>query len=360
MKRRKFIEAALVTTASLPMSVAGAGRLYGEPGSVKPDGGTVTEKFKLPLMRAGMPATTIPTLASVSHVVESVLTSEKEARKFNRDPRAYMVARGLDGSDKTLLDDTMVVVTALAHPAVKSCLQRGDYEGLYGYLETAGLFEPRQPAHLQSELERVIGDNIEEIRKKIAVTDRALDEDQKQILLGILRDSGSAATEDDLAIVSQIASSGGVTIAGCTAVAMCLVAVGIAATVVLYVSAGVAVTVGIAVGVGISLAVAVAITVVSTNPLSVVEKGVSAPFTGKFARLDPALTRNAERAFRLAALTGDSKLQLHALKRLIREEVGAVIGAMRKTGLLQLSDEHVDASTEATALYAYKVLGLPS
>lgn len=67
-----------------------------------------------------------------------------------------------------------------------------------------------------------------------------------------------------------------------------------------------------------------------------------------------------ERTLTREVTTGDSKLQLHALKRLIREEVGAVIGAMRKTGLLQLSDEHVDASTEATTLYAYKVLGLPS
>jgi hypothetical protein len=368
MKRRKFLQASLIST-TLPLS-AGAERLYGTPGSILPNGGATGEKFILPLSRAGVPSETLRTLAAANQLLENVLTSSDEARIFSANPEHYMQSLGLDISDKTLQDDTIIMLTTLSHPDVRNSMVRGDYEAMFGYLRVAGLFEPRDPSKLQLQIEKIMQDNIEAIRAGIQQTGSApLSSDQKQLLLQILEESGVHATEDDLAIVSQVISPNGMTVMSCTAVAMCAVAVGIAATVVTYVSVAVAVTIGIMAAVSVSVVAHTAITVgggggggggcgspgvfceIQSNPFAV-------PFTGNFAKLDPVLMRNTERALRLGAVGGQRGVQVHALREMIAAEVRAVVSAMQKIGLLALDETQLSTATDAMTRYAYCTLGI--
>lgn len=368
MKRRKFLQASLISTA-LPLP-AGAERLYGTPGSILPNGGAIGEKFILPLSRAGAPSDTLRTLAATNQLLENVLTSSDEAEIFSENPKHYMQSLGLDVSDKTFQDDTIIMLTTLSHPDVRDSMASGDYGALFGYLRAAGLFEPRDPSNLQLQIKSIMQDNIEAIRAGIKQADSTpLDSEQKQLLLQVLEESGVYATEDDLAIVSQMISSNGMTVMSCTAVAMCAVAVGIAATVVTYVSVAVAVTIAIMAAVSVSVAAHMAVTVggggggsggcgdpgvfcqIQSNPFAV-------PFTGNFAKLDPALMRNTERALRLAAVGGHHGVKVHALREMIAEEVKAVVRAMQQIGLLALDKAQLSTATDAMTRYAYRTLGI--
>lgn len=365
MKRRKFIQATLVgATAPIVGSAGAGGRLYGEPGSLegRASASMNGRKFALPLSKAGLPAETWAALGSISQVVENVLTSREQASAFFASPAEYLGRHGLSASDKTLRDDSVIFLTVLSHPAVKDALRNGDYAAAFDYLKVAGLFDPREPSVLQQRIESLLRDNITEIRSAMKAGGLArLSPEQEKILLEVLRDSGVNATEDDLAIVAQMVAADDNVVAGCTAVAGCLVAVGIAATVVLYVSVVVAATVILAVGAGVSVAVAVAVTVAGQEQgTQSVQPGglVSPPFTGTFAKLDPVLLRNTERALRLGAIGGSAGLQRQAVKELIAVEVEAILTALKNTGLLPVGDAQLPGAIRATTAYAHKALGL--
>ena len=68
MKRRKFIQAALVAPAAATATASGASseRLYGTPLSIQADGGQAAAKFMLPLSQTGLPADSWAELARVA------------------------------------------------------------------------------------------------------------------------------------------------------------------------------------------------------------------------------------------------------------------------------------------------------
>lgn len=353
-KRRRFIQATLV----VPIATGVAGRLHGAPasladGTVAPSG---ADRLILPLANSGLPHSALTELARVSNLVESVLTDSSAANSFFSSPRRYFEQHGLDGSDATLLDRSVVMLVALSEPSVKDALSKRDYDKLFEYMRIAGVFERRDPSALQSRIERIISSNIHVIRDAIGAHENApLTSEQKNEFIGILKSSGAIAMEEDLAAVVQVLrGDGGVTIAACSAMAACVV--GIALLAVLYVSAAVAATIAIMAGVGISAAVMTAILVNGNEH----PRFAAAPFTGQFMKLDPAAVRNMQTSYRLSQVTQDGELQLHALRESIREEVAAVLTSLSNLSLINVSTDSLPQIIDAVTFYAYKTAGVPT
>lgn len=363
MKRRKFIKSSLVTTVALPAlagsASAGTDRLYGAPASLIPGGGS-RDKFLLPLSRAGLPHGTWGEFSSVLEVVENILTSKEESGIFFKNPISYFEKHGLDVSDKTLVDNSMILLTCLANPHVQKSMRESDYATTCQYLEAAGLFEKRDPSILAERIQSVIEENRSELLKLMGSNSARLSQEQEAMLLDVLKESDTAVTEDDLAIITQLAASGVVTPLTCTVAVACVIVAALAA----YVSVAVAVTVALMAGVTVSAAVYLAIAAKSTPPPeleafpSIAGVTPDAPFTGAMAKFDPALMRNAERAVRVSKAMNDSGLQVHMHKQLIKEEVTAFMKAMQKTGLLPIDDTHLQLASQATIAYTYRVIGI--
>lgn len=357
MKRRRFIQASLLTTA-LPVAASGE-RLYGTPASLLPNGERIADKFLLPLSQTGLPPSTWREFSSVCEVIENVLASNVESAIFFKDPKKYMAERGLDASDKTLMDDSVIMLTCLSNAGVRESFAKRDYESVLEYFRVAGLFEPRDPSVLGQKIEQLVAANAGEIRKLMGSDSVKLRPDQERILLDVLEQSGVRLTEDDFAIVSELVSNGVVSPQACSAVAACVVAVAIVAIAAAYVSVTVGATVALMAGFTVSIAIQLAVfgPRPPTHP-QLTTSSEDAPFTGALAKLDPVLMRNTERAIRMSAITGDDGLRLHVLKDLIRDEVEAFMRAMQKTELLPVDDEHLRLATKATTAYAYRVIGI--
>lgn len=360
--RRKLIQASLIAplAATLPTAAGSSfGRLHGAPASKAPlAGAAVTaEKMVLPLAESGIPAEALTDLSRVSTLVESVLTDEKAAGAFFAGPGKYFEAHGLDGTDSTLVDTSVRMLVALTEPSVKNALVRRNYPELFAYLEAAGVFEPRNPSELQARVQRLISDNLTEIRRAIDERSKTpMTRQEQSELLEILRESGALNAEDELAAVARVlnGNSGEVTIAACSAMAACVV--GIALMAALYVSVAIAATVAVLAGISISIAVMTAIFAGgSTLPQS-----FSAPFTGQFMRLDPAAIRNIQRAYKIAAVTHDGQMQLHALRGLIREEVEAVLVSLSNLQIISIDRQTMPKAVDAVAHYACRSAGIPT
>lgn len=368
MSRRKFLkEGALVLSAPL---VASAGpRLYGTPASVSPRDVADVNKLTLPLSRAGVAPALWGDLARIGTLWERVLADPMESQRFHTDPAAYMESLGLDGSDRTLADESVRMLRTMADPAVKDCLKNGDYRGLFEHLAAARVFEPHSPSALQQKIATLFEENRLELQR---VVDEYAAKVGKDDLLADLNRAGGALTQDDLAAVAQLLGNkteGAGPQPMCTAVAMCVVAVGIAATVATYVSVVVAVTVVLAVGVSITAAVQTAVTVGGGGGGGVcppeqedcfLPNVVSPPFSGIYAKLEPAMIRNLDRSVRLAALTRDGNIQIEATRALISAEVSAVLGALQDVGLLDVEKGRLPEVIDAVSDYSYKALGLPA
>ncbi len=367
MSRRKFLKESVLVLGT-PLVASAAPRLYGTPASVAPRDLADIQKLSLPLSRAGVAPELWDDLAKVGTLWERVLADGGESKRFHADPAAYLDALGLDGSDKTLADESVRMLRTMADPQVKQCLAAGDYRGLFQHLTTAGVFEPQSPSRLQEKITALFEANRAELQQ--IVDDYAAKAGQDGLLADLNR-AGGTLTQDDLTAVAQVLS-GKAEGAGpqpmCTSIAMCVVAVGIAATVATYVSVVVAVTVVLAVGVSITAAVQTAVTVSGgggggncppERENCFLPNVVSPPFNGTYAKLDPAMVRNLDRSIKLAALTRDGNVQIEATRALIGTEVAAVLGALRDVGLLQVQTERFGEVVDAVSTYSYKALGLP-
>ena len=365
MKRRNFLkDTALLLGA--PVAVASTGRLYGAPASIQPRDISDLDKFKLPLSRAAVPVQLWDNLAKIGKLWENVLTNDVEGMAFHDDPRIYFDSIGLDSSDRVLINESVVMLRAMADPELKNSLAAGNYEVTFSKLIEAGVLDSREPSALQSKIENVLEANIEELRASIATLKPTLNPAQQQALLSSLSESGLTITDEDLASLSQVISqhlrdgSGHTT---CSPVGVCLVnvLVGIAVAVVAYISVVVAATVGILAGAWISLAVQVAVGAGGgpCGPHGLpCPSPFSSPFKGNYLKLDPNLVRNTDRAIKFAMLANDSGLQMHATRTAIEYEVKAIFSAMKNVKLITISDESFDKIIEAVTRYSWKSLGI--
>jgi len=294
-KRRKFIQAALMT----PVAAGVAGRLHGTPASINQMSGTFGEvdKLILPLARSGVPAEVLTDIAKISSLIESVLTDEAAANAFFSSPGNYFDTYGLDGSDSTLVDPTIITLVALADPSVKSALKNKNYTLLFDHMRAAGVFEPRNPSVLQNRIQQIISENIDEIKKAINERKKnSLSHNKKTEFLAILKSSGVAATEEDVAAIAYILNgeeNGDF-------------AVGV--TVFLFVIVVVVIAVLVNVAANVNLVVDVNAVVDGDDAIS--PQKIPAPFTGQFMKLDPAAVRNIRRGYRIAEITRDGQVQL--------------------------------------------------
>ena len=363
MKRRKFLKGG-VAALGAPLAVGTAGRLYSTPASVQPRDISDLDKFKLPLSKAKVPSELWDGLSKVAKLWENVLTNPSESTAFHKDPTGYLGSIGLDASDRTLATETVVLLRAIADPAVKTALAKSDYVSVFSQLIDAGVFTSTDPSALQSHVEQIFRENIEEIQMSSAAIQPYVEQTKQRALLASIDSGDTVLSDDDIVSLSQVLVEhiGAGPQPMCTAVALCVVAVGIAATVVAYVSVVIAATVGILAAVFISAAVKTAIVVGGTNPESNrfgTDAGlVSSSFTGEFVKLDPAAMRNAERAVRLAVLTDDAGLQVYSAKQAVQLEVHAVLTAMRNVNLLPVSQDVLPNIIDVVTRYSWKCLGL--
>lgn len=127
-------------------------------------------------------------------------------------------------------------------------------------------------------------------------------------------------TEDDLLIVAEVMRSA--TISPMVLVPVLVVAV-IVALAAAYISIAVGVTVALAAAITVSIALHLAVVASGDKQRSQVNPDKRVAFDGSMARLDPDLMKNSERAIRMAKVMGDPQLEIHVMKRTIREEVSA-------------------------------------
>lgn len=336
MKRRKFIQASLVSALAAPLATASE-RLYGTPTSLANVELGSVEKFVLPLSRAGVPQGAWGALGPIHKLVESVLSGDAEARAFKRDPAKFLRSHGLDASDSVLTSETFRLLSALTDPAVKNSLRAQDHDATLGLLRAAGFFSCRQKSDLSNRISTLFQQNVELIRDAVGAGSGALSDSERAKLAQVLQESGVGATEVDLAALTQIIDTEN-SVMACTVVAICAAAV------------VVAVLVSNAVGV-VAVVWAVAATAVEI-------RGNEAQSTvGTFAKLDPNLMSDTERTIRLARLSGSRGLEIHAIKKLIAEETEAVLVALKDLKLVRLTEQQLPLATRALARYAEKTIG---
>lgn len=367
MSRRKFLKNASLVLGA-PLAVAAGTRLYGEPQSVNPTTLPDVSKFQLPLSRSGTSNELWDSLGRIGYLWDNVLCDSTEAASFFASPSTYMTAIGLDGSDATLAHESLVLLQQMASPAVNQCLVNNDYTGLYSLLASSGAFQSQGPSALQNTLATIFAANKAELQQ--AIVAQSGDPTSTATMLTLLRQTGVPVSEDDLAAVSQV-------LANATSASgpapMCVPAVcaaAIAVVVLAYVSVAIAATVVLVVGVYISAATVSAIVAstgtavsggsVCTHPHTtcIRPNGVSPPFNGTYARMDPSVMQDLDRSLKLAAMASDGNFEIEGIRSAIATEVAAVLGALKQTDLLAISDTAMPDVIDAVTAYAWKANGV--
>lgn len=200
MSRRKFLKEGILVLGA-PLVASASPRLYGTPASVSPRDLADVSKLTLPLSRSGVAPALWDDLARIGTLWERVLADPVESQRFHTDPSAYMESLGLDGSDRTLADESVRMLRTMAEPAVKDCLKNGDYRGLFEHLTAAQVFEPHSPSALQQKITTLFEENRAELQR--VVDDYAAKAGNDGLLTDLNR-AGGTLTQDDLTAVAQL------------------------------------------------------------------------------------------------------------------------------------------------------------
>jgi hypothetical protein len=371
MDRRKFLKGGAAALAA-PLALGTSARLYGTPASILPRvdmDAAALDTFKLPLSKAAVPTTLWDSLARVGFLWRNVISSEAESMRFFNDPKAYLESVGLDGSDRTLTEESVVLLRSMCDPAFNSDLASGNYEGVFDRLIATGVLSAHDPSVLETRISDAMNAQREEILASAEAVGSMIGADQRDKLAEAFLSIGEHISEDDLFVIAQF-FKGGTGALSDFAVArpegsffLVVVAAGIAALVVAYVSVAIAVTVAILGGVVISLGVRVAVAGSNPSvPLNVTtgSTGHLQPFDGTYARLDPSLMSNTNRLFRLGKLTGNPDLQTYAVRRMIKAEVEAVVNALHRTGIINMPPEPRARIIDALSRYSANALDVQS
>lgn len=336
MKRRRFIQAALLTVPAAATAATGA-RLYGAPGSIAPTAESMaSKKLLLPLSKSGMPPQFWAEIQSITSVIQNVIESPSEGELFSASPAAYLAKHGLDSSEATLQEESIKIIEILTRPDVKRDLAAKDYSSLMNRLKSSGALINFDSTNLQRQLEVILTNNAEEIRHILAERIANSPEAEREVFLRIMDGDGSPASEDDLAITyNLISASIEESPLSIVIVTIALLAVTVAVDILLWV------------------AVAAWVTVYETETQSSASAGM-----GKLSKIDPDLSTNYERINRIGVITGDKQIIEQNTRDLILLETSAVVNAMRNSGILNITAKKCDEIIETMTAYNYKVLGL--
>lgn len=242
-----------------------------------------------------------------------------------------------------MADETVKLLASLSHPAVQEGLRKSEYSAVFSYMDAAGLFERRDPGEFEARLQHVLSEHVTQLRRVVgAQSKQPLSAEHKAQLLGWLGEGYGGVSEEDLATVAEVIYAD--MASDPTAVAVAVVAI--------------AVAVVVGVGLAVHVHVATSISIIGTVPYGPPAGLAAGAFNGAYARFDPALMRNTERAARLASLTGDSGLHLHAMRNLIAEEARAVMTAVQRAGIVTIREHNLPQVIDAVTKYSCKVIGL--
>ncbi len=282
-------------------------------------------------------------------------------------PLPYFESLGLDGSDRTLTEESVVLLRTMCDPAFNNDLTSRNYEGVFDRLIATGVLSSHDPSVLETRISDAMNVQREEILTTAEAVGTMIGPDQRDKLAEAFLSIGEHISEDDLFVIAQF-FKGGTGALSDLAVArpegsffLVVVAAGIAALAVAYVSVAIAVTVAILGGVVISLAVSVAVAGGGKVPeIGAASTGQLQPFDGTYARLDPSLMNNTNRLFRLGKLTGNPDLQTYAVRRMIRAEVEAVVNALHRTGIINMPPEPRARIIDALTRYSANAIDVQS
>ena len=344
MKRRVIIKGGALAAAAAPLALA-PGRLYGKPKSVSPADYSEDLKFVLPLSRFGIPTDLLQMSSAVVDLWTDVLSTPTNQSTFAADPAPYLTKFGLDASDTVVNDSNVRLLTALVTPSVQTALNSKNYDSLFSQMTALGAFEPTSANALQTLMEKTIAQQKDSLMAYIATITGENNTQGNTMLAKNFVMEGTMVTPDDLVSLGLVFHD---SLAGTNPQLRYAYS-----NIVAYVTAAVA-AFALALAV-VAAAVAIPVYAFGDEPA---EDGVNKPVFGNLAMSDPNLMQNAERAQRLANLTGDPGIAAHSARQLIQTEITAVIIALSNNGVVPLAPGKEPAAIAALTQYACKALGL--
>lgn len=379
MKRRTFLGISL-STFGTPLLATGTS-LYGTPGSITQGVRVLNEGdvhlLSLPLSEIGIPDTALSELGAYAGIWQNILSDHGQRQLFKSDPDAYLEASGIPPSVLTSGDQEIKMLVASANDETLRLVVAGDYNGFFSHLQTLGLVGGA-PSTLKTRISELIRPKAAELKDKIAAMQR----------------SGNLPKIDDLLESNELEFLYSQLIPDLTQVATAAIPVAAAAvivlTVVAYVSVGVAVTVGALAGVYVSVAVSMAVTASGGGSgHGMLEKEPDLQFAGpvtgplpKFGQtskreraargelaqraligkrmlmLDPQSVENARTTARVATLLGNKTYAVEAGRKLIRDELDAIIEVLEELDVITIPAATRDQVLNSMHSLALKGAGL--
>lgn len=344
MKRRKFIEASLLTAAA-PIAVRAqardSGRLYGTPASVAPE--ILHEpKLTLPLVDAGVPTSALEQLSKFSAVWRKILGSADETARFSSDPLSYLEEAGFGHVEGILTDENVILLSAVGTTGVRESLIRGDYERVFSLLTRSGVLHRLNPRALSVNLAPAFEEQRSELLEVLSHIPADLS--IEQALEQLVSESFPASSNDSLVATVELVRRlyGEPSISPSAVVPV--IAIAIAA---ILVSVGVSFTVATGAAIVTSVVAMTEITVGgATQPQSL------------GTHLDPQAKNNFRRILKIAGITGDRDLLAASTRELIVYEVKGLVGGFVEAGLLDRQSNRVEALERIITGYALNVAGL--
>ena len=357
MKRRILIKSGALAAAAAPLSLA-PGRLYGQPKSVAPADYTEDLKFALPLSRFGIPDDLLQMSSAVLDLWSDVLSTPANQAAFAANPGPYLARFGLDASETVINDSNVRTLTALATPSVQAALNDKNYAALFSEMTALGAFEPTTLTGLQTVLENRLAQQKDTLLAYIAQQTGQNNAQVNTALAESFVMQGVTTTPDDLASLDLVFRDGfgGINPLGVVA----------HVNVVVSVNVGVYAFAVALIGVVALAAVAIAAFGCSAvgddeiKPACQASDGddvVKSKF-GSLALSIPSMMGNAERAQRLATLTGDPGIVAYSNRQLIETEITAVVMALNKTGVISIQPGKEPGVIAALVQYVLKSTGL--
>ncbi len=347
MKRRRFIQSTLVAATVAPAAAGSAAsnastRLYGTPGSLT-GGAQGADRFLLPISRAGVPVEGWLEYSRFSALIEDLLQDRAASADFNRDPSAFLKARGMDGSELVKGDANVALLIAMSQPEVKQAVLDKDYRAVISYLQAAGTFSPVSTDALTQRVGKVIQLNRDSIASGLKIAPGTkLDLKTYEELLAT---SGGGATPLDAAALAAVGDNND---ASLILGAFALVIAAVAAAVGVH-SAVVAFT---------WLAIVSSVTVEGGGEDDDEKSQAARSYGGLLQSSDPGAQHNIELAGRLAQLTGSTQVYELTKDELAKAELGAFFAAMKEHNLLNYDEVELPSLVAATLRYTQKSIGV--
>ncbi len=347
MKRRRFIQSALVAATAAPaaagLAASNAGtRLYGEPGSLT-GGSQGAARFMLPISRAGVPVEGWLEYSRFSALIEDLLKDRAASTAFNQDPAGFLKSRGMDGSELVKGDANVALLIAMSQPEVKQAVLDKDYRAVISYLQAAGTFSPVSTDALTKRVGNVIQHNRNEIASglKLAPGTKLDLKTYKKLLAS----SNGGATPLDAAALAAVGDNNDASLllgAFALVVAAVGAAVGVHSVVVAFTW----------------LAIVSSVTVEGGGEDDDEKSRSARAYGGLLQISDPGAQQNIEIAGRLAQLTGSPRVFELTKDELARAELGAFFAAMKEHSLLDYDEAELPDLVEATLGFTEKSIGM--